>query len=184
MQDDYYPPAELFEPLPNPAEQLRTLVERRSTRKREHVPTPQLRQAVERAYAFGLTQMQVAHMLGISINLLKRHYIDELADGPAILQSALMNGLVNIALDATHKQQAPTAQWLLARRFGMTEKTAVELTGRDGGALQIESAPTTIDPRRLTPEQRDNLRELLALAVQPALEDHSEEAEYEEIEDE
>ena len=60
--------------------------------------------------------------------------------------------------------------WLksVASRFrdDYTERTQTEITGKDGGAVKVETK--TIDSRALTPEQRQALRSVLMAAKESA----------------
>ena len=60
--------------------------------------------------------------------------------------------------------------WLksVASRFrdDYTERTQTEITGKDGGAVKVETK--TIDSRALTPEQREALRSILMAAKESA----------------
>lgn len=60
--------------------------------------------------------------------------------------------------------------WLksVASRFrdDYTERTQTEITGKDGGAVKVETK--TIDSRALTPEQREALRSVLMAAKESA----------------
>ena len=58
-------------------------------------------------------------------------------------------------------------KWIAAKlkpkKYG--EKVATELTGKDGGPLQVEQA--TVDATAIEPEQRDALRDILLNACRP-----------------
>ena len=120
------------------------------------------RAQVERMAGLGLTQPQIANICGFSEDTLQRHFKDELANGAGKLNSAVAANLYSIATSRDNGSVAAAIFWLKTRaRWKETSHT--EVTGANGGAIEVE-AKTTIDASQLSPEQREALR-AAALAV-------------------
>ena len=144
-----------------------------------HVRTLELSVAIERAVGLGMTQEQICYLTGISQPTLYKNYRQELTMGGAVLQSAVASTLASIALDPSDKRSVDAAKFILARKFGWTEKTEIDMNAN------VQSS-TVLDARALSPEDRGQLRDLLvqALAKAPMLEDRTQDAEYEDVPDE
>lgn len=165
----------------------------RKPTKREHVPTSSQREAVEECVGLGLTQPQIAKVMGISIATLTRHYKDELEMGKVAKIAALSRTMFSIGTDRTHKGVVPAAMYLLKTQGGeqFRETQRTELTGKDGKPLQVNTKSHTVDPSLLSHDQREALRDILTSAMklatpaQPQIEDSSQtiDGEYDEIEE-
>lgn len=142
----------------------------RKPTKREHVPTPSQREAVEECVGLGLTQPQIAKVMGISIATLVRHYKDELEMGKVAKIAALSRTMFSIGTDRNHKGVVPAAMYLLKTQGGeqFRETQRTELTGKDGKPLQVDNRSHTVDPSLLSHEQRDALRDILTSAMKLA----------------
>lgn len=138
--------------------------------KREHVPTEKQREAVEEAIGLGLTQEQIAKVMGIHVNTLVRHYKEELEMGKVAKIAALSRTMFSIGTDRTHKGVVPAAMYLLKTQGGeqFRETQRTELTGKDGKPLQVNTKSHTIDPTLLSGDQREALREILTSAMKLA----------------
>lgn len=84
----------------------------------------------------GSPQEEIALVLGISPKTLRKHYPDELKTGLAVAHSnarkALYHGGVNEKIPALLIFYCKT-------QLGMSEKQVMELTGKDGGPVQVET---------------------------------------------
>lgn len=146
----------------------------RAIRSNEHYPTVRKRQAVINGYGLGMTQEELANLMGITPETLRRHYRDELDVGRHLLMADIKENMYNIARNPKHKNAVQAGMFLLGKLGGdvFKEKKSVELSGPDGKPLQIDQRTQTIDPTLLSPEQRDALREIVSsamkLAQQPA----------------
>ena len=142
----------------------------RKPTKREHVPTEGQREAVEECVGLGLTQVQIAKIMGITINTLAKHYKDELEMGKVAKIAALSRTMFSIGTDRNHKGVVPAAMYLLKTQGGeqFRETQRTELTGKDGKPLQVNTKSHTIDPTLLTGDQREALREILTSAMKLA----------------
>jgi len=125
----------------------------------KHIPTPELRAAVERAVGLGLDPGQIAYLAGISVANLNRNYKAELEMGAAVLQAQIASNMVSVALDKGDRRMVEAAKYVLSRRFGWAERTEIDLKGK------VEVQQNVIDARALTDEQRGDLRALLAAAL-------------------
>lgn len=120
------------------------------------------RAQVERMAGLGLTQPQIANICGFSEDTLQRHFSAELANGVGKLNSAVAANLYSIATSRDNGAVAAAIFWMKTRGR-WKETNHHEVTGADGGAIEVETK-TTIDASKLTPEQREALR-AAALAV-------------------
>lgn len=153
----------------NPILELRKYRARKPS-KRDHVPTQKQREAVEECAGLGLTQGQIAKVMGISINTLLRHYKEELELGKMAKIAALSQTMFSIGTDKNHKGVVPAAMYLLKTQGGeqFREKQHTEITGKNGQAVQINTRTNTIDPSLLSGDQREALREILTSAMKLA----------------
>jgi hypothetical protein len=166
----------------------------RKPRANAHVPTSTQREAVEECIGLGLTHVQVAKVMGISIGTLQRHYKDELELGKITKIAALSRTMFSIGTDKTHKGVVAAGMYLLKTQGGeqYRETTRTELTGKDGKPLQIDNRSNTVDPKLLSHEQRDALRDILTSAMklaapvqsQPQEDDEPIDGEYSEVDTE
>jgi hypothetical protein len=137
-----------------------------------HVPTDVFRNQVLTFCGMGLTHSQIAMMLSISDETLRKYYRAELDKGEAAMNLNVATNLYTMATGNDRNAVTAAIFWLKTRaRWSETKR--VEHTGADGGAIQTEiSAKQTIDSRKLTAEQRQALREILVAtaAQQPVIE--------------
>ena len=128
-----------------------------------HVPTAETRRQVSLCMTMGMTQPQIGMLLGVTDDTIRKHYRDEIETGKSQMSMSIANNLFNIATDPDHKGTVTAAIFWLKAQAGWRDVVRTEVTGLDGGALQIETSP--IDSRALSHEQRQALREILELAV-------------------
>lgn len=88
----------------------------------QHKPTPETQAIVERASGFGIPQQQIARLMGISINTLRKYYEKELAVGSAKATLNIANALYSSAMSGNVAAQI---FWMKARA-GWSEKVRVE----------------------------------------------------------
>ena len=130
-----------------------------------HKPTPLTRRQVKMFCGMGFTSHQMAAFLCISANTLRKYYRKELDSGVIELNFNVANNLYNMATDPDHKSAATSAIFWLKAKAGWKESSRTELTGPDGGPINSElSIKASIDPRLLTAEQRQSLREIIAVS--------------------
>lgn len=99
-----------------------------------HAPTKRTREQVCKLVACGLNPEEVSFVLGCSEHDIRLHYEEELKHGTSMV-TALVGGamLKNALRGDTNAQRA----WL-QMRARWTIPQHVELTGRDGGPIQVE----------------------------------------------
>lgn len=130
-----------------------------------HEPTDLTHAQVSELCNLGLTQTQIAKILHVSEPTLRKYYREELDIGDANATASVAKNMLNIAKDPEHKSAAQVGIFWLKARGGWRETNKLEHTGADGGPIQLEARAATIDPRILTPEQRDSLREIMQAAI-------------------
>jgi hypothetical protein len=133
-----------------------------------HQPTDDLRQQVLKCCGMGLTQNQIARIIGITKPTLHKYYRPELDLGEAQKTHEVSKNLFYMATNPDHKDSAKAAiYWLQQRSPEEWQKVKrVEHTGKDGGAIQTEiKVKQVVDSRMLTPDQRQALREILIAAA-------------------
>lgn len=153
----------------------------------DHVPSAKSRQGVMYGAGLGLSQTEIARIMGISLDTLRSHYEEELQSARSVMMSDIQTNLYNIARDPKHKNSVQAGMFLLSKLGGdvYREKKSVELSGPDGQPLQIDQQTRTIDPTLLNPEQRDALRDILNSAMRLAQQPGPAqiEGEYRQVED-
>lgn len=146
------------------------LPKKRNVGGQPHEPTDLTRAQVDELCNLGMTQLQIARILHISEPTLRKHYREELDAGDARATSEVARNMLNIARDPEHKSAAMVGMFWLKTKGGWRETTKLEHTGANGGPIQLEARAATIDPRILTPEQRDSLREIMQAAIEDGAE--------------
>ena len=107
----------------------------------KHTPTDRSRKQVERMAACGLSPVQIAHVLGTSLAEVKRHYELELEHGTAAVTAKVGASLVRQAL----RGDVAAARFFLQSRARWSVPTAVELTGKDGGPVEVAEGRALVD---------------------------------------
>ena len=100
-------------------------------------PTPEDRQKVEQMAAFGLTQEQIASIMGISKKTLENHYRVELDQGVAKATVVVAQSLVRTATQGKGMPAVTAAIFFLKTRARWREVERLEVTGPEGQPLQI-----------------------------------------------
>lgn len=108
------------------------------TSKRQHPhgthPDPLIAQTVATMSLAGFTSKQMAKTLKLSLETLGEHYHDEMENGKTRMMTDVVSSLAQRAISGSD-----TAAIFLAKsRLGWSDRHQVELTGKDGGAIQIE----------------------------------------------
>ena len=98
-------------------------------------PTDEHRRQVEVLAGFGLPQQQIAILLGCDPKTLRKHFEVELSVGDAKATAKIAQTLFN---KAAAGDTASMIFWMKVRA-GWRETTRVELSGRDGEAMQLEA---------------------------------------------
>lgn len=99
-----------------------------------HAPTKATRIQVCKLVACGLSAEEVSFVLGCAEHEVKEHYSQELLHG-----TAMVVGLVGAAmLKQALRGDTNAARFFLQSRAKWTIPQHVELTGKDGGPVQVE----------------------------------------------
>lgn len=115
-----------------------------------HAPTLRTRRLVASLVAVGLTEEEIAVSTGIQPLDLRRYYQDEMRHGQAITTARIGNALVKQAIKGDHNAQ----RLYLQARARWVVPTKVEMTGKDGGPIEIE------ERRKITSSILDRIRRL------------------------
>lgn len=109
----------------------------------------------------GLTHDQIAKVMLVSDETLRKYYANELETGAAKMSAAVAQNLYNIATSKGSGAVAAAIFWMKTRA-GWRETNRSEITGADGGPVKVETK--TVSTKNMTPEQRAALREILLSA--------------------
>lgn len=133
---------------------------KRSVGRPEHRPTARGRAQVQAFAGYGLPQRQIALLLGLSINTLRKHYADDLEVGEAQATGKIAQTLYNKAVAG---EAWAVCFWMKARA-GWSEKVPDQKV-RHEGEVQHQHSGEVI----LTAEQRASvLAAVRARAVEDA----------------
>ena len=133
-----------------------------------HKPTEATRRQVMQFSAMGLTKRQIAKLLAIGEGSMYKYYRNELETAESQALFNVATNLYNIATDPTNKSSAVAAMFWMKTRGGWREKNrldemeqkAIETAEGSGNSQQV------LDPRLLSLEQRQALREIVTVAAQ------------------
>lgn len=126
--------------------------------RKAHEPDDKTKNIVKRMSGIGLTQDQIASIVGISDETLRKYYSEELQTGVAHANALVAQNLFNIATGNDKGAVAAAIFWMKTRAQ-WRETNRSEISGPDGGAIKVEA--TTVDVGDLTQEQRDALRSIM-----------------------
>jgi len=126
-----------------------------------HQPDDKSRKQVLLMAGIGLTHDQIAKVMLVSDETLRKYYANELETGAAKMSAAVAQNLYNIATSKDSGAVAAAIFWMKTRA-GWRETNRSEITGADGGPVKVETK--TVSTKNMTPEQRAALREILLSA--------------------
>ena len=101
---------------------------------KSHRPTDKTRQQAQSASGLGLPQDQIAALIGIAPDTLRKHYELELGLGKAQASAAVAKTLFN---KATVGQDTTAMIWWTKAQMRWSETVRQELTGKDGERLEF-----------------------------------------------
>lgn len=104
-------------------------------------PTPAQSKSVSVMTGLGMTPAQISDILLIEESLLKVYYKRELAGASPYVNLAVAKKALEMALSGQHPDM--TKFWLKTRA-GWRETNNVELTGKDGGPIEVSGAKATL----------------------------------------
>ena len=111
----------------------------------------------------GLTHDQIAKILGVSDETLRKYYGDELDTGASKMNAQVAQNLFSIAT-SKGPGSVPAAIFWMKTRARWQEVSRNEITGKDGGPVQIEAK--TIQADQLDEDALDAIEMALAAAVE------------------
>lgn len=99
-----------------------------------HVPTEALRNMIEQMVAFGVTQEEIANLVDLHLNTLRKHYIKQLEQGK--VKANLKVAQVAYTMATSGKDGQMTRWWLETRMKESFKKTEeLEIKGGDAPVL-------------------------------------------------
>lgn len=114
-------------------------------KKKDRHPHEDKRPSIRRASAIGIPTKDIAHLHGMTPQTLHKHYQEDLDLG-ASEANMEVGGVI---FEAARRGDPWAAKIWAAKRLGWRDTPqAVELTGKDGGA--IETKDTTLDAAKLS----------------------------------
>jgi hypothetical protein len=100
-----------------------------------HAPTKATREKVCKMIACGLSPEEVGYILGLQVQDVKSHYAEEIEHGMAFVTAMVGGSLLKQAL----RGDVNAARFWLQSKARWTIPQHVELTGKDGGPIQVEA---------------------------------------------
>jgi hypothetical protein len=114
----------------------------------------------------GFSNEEVSLVTGVPEYTLMKQFGDEMKKGALLQTAAVLRNLHTIATDPTHRGSVQAAIFWAKARAGWTETSRTEVTGADGQPLKMEvSQAKVLDSSKLSPEQREKLREVMEAAL-------------------
>lgn len=114
----------------------------------------------------GFSNEEVALVTGVPRHTLEKQFGEEMRKGALLQTAAVLRNLHTIATDPTHRGSVQAAIFWAKARAGWTETSRTEVTGADGQPLRMEvSQAKVLDSSKLSPEQREKLREVMEAAL-------------------
>lgn len=104
-------------------------------------PSPTQSKTVSVMTGLGMSPKEISDILLIEEKILKLFYIRELAGASPYVNLAVAKKALEMALSGQHPDM--TKFWLKARA-GWKETNNVELTGKEGGAIEVSGAKATL----------------------------------------
>jgi hypothetical protein len=128
--------------------------------RRPHEPTDKDRKQVTLMAGIGLTHDQIATIIGISDETLRKYYSKELEISAAMMNAQVAQNLFSIAT-SKGPGAVPSAIFWLKTRANWKEVDRKELTGQDGGPITLAS----VNLRGLNDKELENMQKLLEKAT-------------------
>lgn len=108
---------------------------------KQHIPTEEQREEVERMKAIGMTNEEIAYVLKLTEKTLKKHYEDQLQYGKAKIKAKISGGVIKRAIAGDNA----CAFFYLKTQEGWREKHEIEQTIHTPDRLVDAPPPTTRD---------------------------------------
>lgn len=132
-----------------------------------HTPDEKSKKQVLVMAGIGLTHDQIAKIMQVSDETLRKYYRDELETGKARMNSAVAQNLYSIATSRETGAVAAAIFWMKTRAE-WREVNRNEITGANGEPIKHDHS-VKLDVSALNEEQQDKLYELLSLAKKGSL---------------
>lgn len=110
--------------------------------RKPHKPTPEQRRLVEELAAVGIPREQIASLIGLGEDALRRHYREQLDHGTVKANAAIGKKLYQLAMGGN---VAAAIFWAKVR-MGWRERAALEVTGDGGGPVQHKWVEVSVAP--------------------------------------
>lgn len=127
--------------------------------RRPHEPTDKDRKQVSLMAGIGLTHDQIAMIIGISDETLRKYYSKELELSAAMMNAQVAQNLFSIATGKGAGAVASAIFWMKTRG-GWKEVERKEVTGQDGGPIALAS----VNLRGLNDKELESMQKLLEKA--------------------
>ena len=124
--------------------------------RRPHEPTDKDRKQVSLMAGIGLTHDQIAMIIGISDETLRKYYSKELELSAAMMNAQVAQNLFSIATGKGAGAVASAIFWMKTRG-GWKEVERKEVTGQDGGPIALAS----VNLRGLNDKELESMQKLL-----------------------
>ena len=132
---------------------------------RLHQPTDASRKQVEALASFGVPRHEIAKVAGVCMNTLLKHYGDTLDIAATKANSLVAQSLFNRAVKGDGAAATSAAIFWLKVRAGWREKDVREVTGLNGGPIEM------VDVSRLSDAELSALQPVLARLSEHTTED-------------
>ena len=130
--------------------------------RKPHEPTDKDRKQVSLMAGIGLTHNQIAKIVGISDETLRKYYDKELEVSASMMNAQVAQNLYSIATSKGAGAVASAIFWMKTRG-GWREVDRKEITGKDGGAITINT--NKLDVSQLDDEQLEALETALVTTM-------------------
>jgi hypothetical protein len=127
--------------------------------RKAHEPTDKDRKQVTLMAGIGLTHDQIAKIVGISDETLRKYYGEELATATARMNAQVAQNLFSMATGKGAGSVASAIFWMKSRG-GWREVDRKEITGPDGGPIKTENT-NKLDVSGLSLEELEALEKAL-----------------------
>jgi hypothetical protein len=137
--------------------------------RKPHEPTDKDRKQVSLMAGIGLTHGQIAKIIGISDETLRKYYDKELEVSAAMMNAQVAQNLYSIATSKGAGAVASAIFWMKTRG-GWREVERKEITGKDGAPIAINT--NKLDVSELDDDQLEALETALVTTMSQSHERH------------
>jgi hypothetical protein len=123
-----------------------------------HVPNDVFRSQVKELAEAGWTVERLSAHLKMSEPTFRKYYAADYKEGNSKCLGQITEVLYQVAKDKDHKAFITANIFVHKTQMGWKEVSRTEVTGTDGGPIQLARADAYIDPHTIPPEAREQLR--------------------------